>query len=384
MLRAGLNNGAPSFGAGLLYGSFQLDYSYGWLADRDLDPNHRVSVTFSFGPTKQEMVRRAELRRAQEIEEEMRARREWERRQTILGGLREGQAALERGDYYVAFREFTRVLSIPDSVGLDPDLIEARQEAREKLRLTDQRLQEQFAQEAARQAQERESQRRQAFLEEHFKKAQAFLAQNNYVAAVREFDRILEEMPGHAQTVEFREKAVQEQRAAAQALIQDAEREARKPGGANEAIRIYREAAKVAEGQPDLASLVEGRIARLTQQLNFDNLFRQGLEERRNGNYAAAAEAFKRAMQLQPQNAVVRQHYEEALQRAMAKDVEPEGQARELYREGFRLYQQNRFEEALQKFEEANRLQPYVRRILQGIDAAKEQIAKSQGRQRPE
>lgn len=384
MLRAGLNNGAPSVGAGLQYGSFQLDYSYGWLADRDLEPNHRVSVTFSFGPTKQEMVRRAELRRAQEMEEEMRARREWERRQTILTGLREGEAALERDDYYVAFREFTRVVSIPDSVGLDPDLIEARQEAREKLRLTDQRLQEQFAQEAARRAQERESQRRQAFVEEHFKKAQAFLAQNNFVAAVREFDRILEEIPGHAQTVEFREKAVQEQRAAAQAIIQDAEREARKPGGANEAIRIYREAARVAEGQPDLVSLAEGRIARLTQQLNFDNLFRQGLEEKRNGNYAAAAEAFKRAMQLQPQNATVRRYYEEAMERAMAKDVEPEGQARELYREGFRLYQQNRFEEALQKFEEANRLQPYVRRILQGIDAAKEQIAKSQGRQRPE
>ncbi|MBC7186679.1 MAG: hypothetical protein H5U38_06555, partial [Calditrichaeota bacterium] len=384
MLRAGLNNGAPSFGAGLAYSSFQIDYSYGWLADRDLDPTHRVSVTFSFGPTKQEMVRRAELRRAQEIEEEMRARREWERRQTILTGLRDGQAALERGDYYVAFREFTRVLSIPDSVGLDPDLIEARQEARDKLRLTDERLQEQFAQEAARRAQEREIQRRQAFVEEHFKKAQAFLAQNNFVAAIREFDRILEEFPGHAQATEFREKAVQEQRAAAQAIIQDAEREARKPGGANEAIRIYREAARVADGQPDLVSLVEGRIARLTEQLNFDNLYRQGLEERRNGNYAAAAEAFKRALQFQPQNPVVRQHYEEAMQRALAKDVEPEGRARELYREGYRLYQQNKFEEALEKFEEANRVQPYVRRILQGIDAAKEQIAKAQGRQRQE
>lgn len=384
MLRAGLNNGAPSFGAGLVYSSFQIDYSYGWLADRDLDPTHRVSVTFSFGPTKQEMVRREELRRAQEIEEEMRARREWERRQTILSGLREGQAALERGDYYVAFREFTRVLSIPDSVGLDPDLIEARQEARDKLRLTDERLQEQFAQEAARRAQEREIQRRQAFVEEHFKKAQAFLAQNNFVAAIREFDRILEEFPGHARAVEFREKAVQEQRAAAQAIIQDAEREARKPGGANEAIRMYREAARVADGQPDLVSLVEGRIARLTQQLNFDNLYRQGLEERRNANYAAAAEAFKRALQFQPQNPVVRQHYEEAMQRALAKDVEPEGQARELYREGYRLYQQNKFEEALEKFEEANRLQPYVRRILQGIDAAKEQIAKAQGRPRQE
>ncbi len=131
-------------------------------------------------------------------------------------------------------------------------------------------------------------------------------------------------------------------------------------------------------------TLVEGRIARLTQELNFDNLFRQGLEERRNGNYAAAAEAFKRAMQLQPQNQVVRKHYEEAMERALAKDVEPVGRARELYREGFRLYQQNRFEEALQKFEEANREQPYVRRILQGIDAAKEQIAKAQGRSRQE
>lgn len=384
MVRAGLNNGAPSFGAGLAYSSFQIDYSYGWFAERDVAPNHRVSITFSFGLTKQEMVRRAELRRAQEIEEEMRARREWERRQIILSGVREGQAALDRGDYYVAFREFTRVLSIPDSVGLDPDLVEARQEAREKLRLTDQRLQEQFAQEAARRAQEREIQRRQAFVEEHFRKAQAFLAENAFGAAIRELDRILEEFPDNAQAREFRDKAVQDQRAAAQAVIQNAEREARKPGGANEAIRIYREAARIAEGQPDLVSLVEGRIARLTQELNFDNLFRQGLEERRNGNYAAAAEAFKRAMQFQPQNQVVRKHYEEALERALAKDVEPVGKARDLYREGFRLYQQNRFEEALQKFEEANREQPYVRRILQGIDAAKEQIAKAQGRQRPE
>ncbi len=381
MLRIGINDGTLAFGAGASYGSFQLDYSYGWLDATELAPNHKISFTYSFGKTKDELIRLANDRRMREIEEATVNAIRMRNRTTIMSGLRDGNAEYEKGNFGIAYAKYTSALSVEDTLGLDEDVLLARREAARKRDLIDEQLREERNREAERRFVARQEQEELAFIEEHSEKGLAFLGEKKYIEAIEEFDRILERRPDHEQTVRLKDQAIQAQRDAVNALILQGDRASRRPGGNAEANRIYRDAAEQARGQADLVTLINGKIRQLNASLNFDLLYQQGIEEKRAGNYTAAMEAFRRALEIEPNNELVRQHYEEARAWSQAKDVRPTGEAGVLYKQGYSLLIKGKYNEALPIFEEANRLQPHVLIILQAIDHCKKQISKEGSRE---
>jgi hypothetical protein len=83
MLRLGYNGQQLTFGGGVSYQVFQIDYAYGKYAqDKDnfLDAQHRVSVTMHFGKTKTQMQEDAQAKLIRQIEAETRKQATFDRR----------------------------------------------------------------------------------------------------------------------------------------------------------------------------------------------------------------------------------------------------------------------------------------------------------------
>jgi len=109
--RAGVDNGEMSFGGGLRYRNFQIDYGTSRIGDPGFFPrSHRFSLIFYFGKSIPDQRRLLEERRDQDIQRRIRGRMEADRQKRIIEGLQAGREYLEKEDYFNARLEFARVL----------------------------------------------------------------------------------------------------------------------------------------------------------------------------------------------------------------------------------------------------------------------------------
>ncbi|KPL08430.1 hypothetical protein AMJ86_00575 [bacterium SM23_57] len=375
MLRMGLNNGEMVFGAGVAYNIFQFDYSYGSSADAYFSASHRISLTINFGKTKTELIEIAERRRMEEIADEVRRQRQLEREQEIQERMTEGKRYFREGDFLNARIAFMAVLK------RDED----HEEAKELLAKADQKNDEQeqklweSRQEKLRLEQAQIEREKKIHL--HWQQGRAYFENGQYASAVSEWNEVLKLDPNHDLARAGKEKALAEWKKNVLDLIAKADK-LYTDKRYHEAIRTLDEAENLNFQDEQIVKNIKSKIQRYENALDFDDLYRQGLEYFNEKNYKMAWPKFEKALQLEPRNETIKNFYNDAKARAMATYQQMPPELQQKYVDGVNLTNKGKYEEALKIFQEIREKQPYNKRILNAIDKAKEGLNRSKKLQR--
>jgi len=371
MLRLGYYDGHPTYGAGAKLAGLQLDYSYwnGW--DSLLGSSHRISLVFNVGKDREQKIAEYRERELRRIEEEVMHQRQLDRNEAILSGLSKARMHFANGDYIHASVAINKAL-VYDETGNDPDLAEARGLAEQINKSIDDQRRREEAEALKRSEEEARLKRRQQLVDEHYQKALAAFGAEDFPGALAECDRGLEIDPGSGLLKDLRSKAETDLKLKLDKLMQTAYRMSQE-GRIVDAIGNYSKARQLAIGNSQYETYISSQLSQLESRLNFEELYRRGLNYERNLNWSAAADLYKDAMRLQPSNQALKKKFEEANVRANAKEMAMPDNVKELYAEGLKAYRAARYDEAVRFFEEARKLQPLNKTILRALDTANEQ-----------
>lgn len=367
-LRAGLDHNKLTFGGGLRFQSFTLDYANARFGDAEFFPRtHRFSLTFFIGKSIPEQRKRLALERERETLERVQQEMEEERKRRIAEALSAGKNYLANGDFFSARIEFGRVLKE------DPNHAEATQllaqtiahaEAFEKERET--KLLQETQEKAARQ-------RAIAFARQCYTEGLEFFDKGLYGKALERWRLGIQSDRTNTQL----QNSITRTEALLKSEVQKSVSKARQlmtQDNFSEAYRILRSARDMVGEERDLLQQIMSEMKILDEKFGFMNAYEAGMQRYEKQDYQAAVEFFQRALELDPNNERVKEMYRNAVARAhgLTKEMSPE--VKEKYRAGLRFYQEGNYKEALRIWEQALDLDPYNVKLLQAIDGARARL----------
>jgi tetratricopeptide (TPR) repeat protein len=366
--RLGYDGKRITFGGGLRYRQFQIDYAMSQIGELDyFQKSHRFTLIFYLGKSITEQEQFLEAQRQEEIRRTINARMEADRKKRIIEGLQAGKEYLERGDYFNARLEFSRVLRD------DTENIEAKQ----LLELTtqkEQELQKAREEELLRDAREKEKRLRDnIFVNQRFNEGLEALEKGDFQKAVDKWNQALERDPDNPQINTYIQKARSELEGEISRLITKAKQLIHQEN-LSEAYKVLEHAKNQAEGSPKLQKKVLSEIRRLDNTVNFITNYQAGLQRYRKAEYEEATHFFEKALQYEPNNERARELYRNALARSKGHKREMEGEVKDKFYRGIQLYRDGRYEEALKEWEETLNLDPHNIKILEAIEGAKRKL----------
>ncbi len=384
MFRLGWNKRGESENAGITWGlgvnylGFQVDYSYWNGVDSFFGGGHRISASVGIGKTRSE--RRADLQavRMRQIQEEAERSRALERQKAIDEGFAEAQDFYSNGDYARAYRAIMQVLSFakgPD----DPEFKDARDLEQMIEAARQRKFEAQLANQAERNQVRQDSLRRQQQIKEFYDNAFAFFEAGDYKRAIQECERALELDSQDPQTRSLMRDCEQELKQQIEDFMMRAKRLASE-SRYYEALNLYTSAQDLADGFDDRsASQIEGEINRLRSALTFEDKILQARQHELDDNWAKAAQLYEEALRVQPNNQTLKQKHLEAQARANAKYMKMTPEVNALYIKGYRAVREKRFDEGIEYYKQALELQPLNITILNALDYARDQKARQAG-----
>ncbi|MBD3218167.1 MAG: PorV/PorQ family protein [candidate division Zixibacteria bacterium] len=355
-LRGGYDRSEITLGAGLKYKFARFDYAFKGHAD--LDPTHRLGISFFFGPTISEQKAKQEARLRQE--EEVRA--EELRRKRVTGLQEKADTFYENEVWDSAVVYYNQVLAY------DSENIDAITRIREITDKLESRAREEIDTKAGELAYNR-------LMERYQKTADSLYRLSEYENARLEYQRILEldsssvYAVGRLSEIENRfDQIVDSLKARGAALIAQEEY--------SDAVVVLTEAQKI---RPDDAD-VRRRISYAKTRLLIDQKLRDAVETLNEGDTTAAQLIFQEILELDPQEQVALDYLE---QLEKEPEIEPisidrlkaDSEYWNLYLEGLEQFGEGKYKEAIDKWETV--LEKYP-----GSEDTKENIRQAQRRLR--
>ncbi len=373
MIRAGIYNNEGThfvFGAGAKYNLFQLDYSYAALNVADMGSSHRISFSVNFGKTRSDKLEIAKQLEMERIREEVENQQRLAREQELKERLEEGRRLFNEGDFIKAQIEFSAVLQIDQENEEAQDKLQqakAKQEEEQDRSLRERIQRENLVKEQAELDQ---------YIREHWEKGIVFYEKGQFEDAIDEWNLILKRDQNYQLAIEFRDRALTDMRNEVKALVRQAENLAAK-NNYFDAVRLLDKAKSKNLSELKLDDDIDAKIAQYTEALDLEKLYRTGLGYYDNKDYNEAAEMFRKALDLDPKNKVIKDFYEKANARATATNEPLPPDLKQKYYKGVNLSTNGQYEEALRIFAEILESQPNNKRVLTTIDKTKEKLEKS-------
>jgi len=350
--------------------------------EHELNASHRITFTFTFGRSKDELIEIAEKKKLEEIDKQVAQKIEWERNEKMAQALESGKRYLEEEDYLRAQREFNVIIGFESEV---PDAIEIR-EAKELFKFSEEKYRDQMektlAEIQARDAKERKLQEDRIFINEHFKRGLSNYEHKEYEKAIAEWEKILERDPENKLAQEHIKKARVDFSTELYSLIQRADALG-KTGRFREAVNILNQAIGLNPDDQNIRKQITNRRDRYENMLSFYDLYQQGSFHQTRKEYKQAMEAYEKALTIEPNNKEVKKRYEEVKARAFAKIEPMTGQVKADFVKSIRLINQGNYQEALSILESLQKIQPYNKEILDAIDTVRENIERQKRSQQP-
>ena len=367
-LRAGLDNGELCFGGGLRWWNFQLDYATSRISDPEFFPrSHRFTLVFYIGKSIPEQKRIIEEMRRQEVQARIQERMEADRQRRISEGLKAGKEFLEKGEHFNARLEFSRVLRE------DKDNQEARQ-LLDQTTLEEQTLQQKREDDLLQQA--RESDRRErdnTFVQQRFNEGLEHLSKGDFQKAINKWRQALERDPENPQINSYIQQAEAELGNEVNRLIARANQLVRQEN-ISEAYKVLDRARDQTVGNPELHERVLRNIRTLDRYVDFLTNYQEGQQRYSKGDYEGAASSLQKALEYFPEHERTKELYRNALARSKGKRTDMAPEVKDLWVRGGMLYLDGRYDEAIQTWEEALKIDPHNVIILDAIDRAKKRI----------
>lgn len=367
-LRMGVDNGSMAFGGGLRYKNFQIDYGTSRIGDPGFFPrSHRFSIIFYIGKNLPEQRRQLEEQKVQEIQRRFSERMETERQRRIQEGLKAGTEYLQKGDYFNARLEFSRVLTE------DKENREAQQKLAETTE-KEQAMQQERQANLLREDRERErSQRDNTFVNQRFTEGLEALQDADFRKAIEKWEQALQRDPNNLQIIGYIQRAKVELENEVNKLIAKAQQLVRQEN-LSEAYKVLGRAKEQTEGNPELQQKVLREIQSLDRTVDFLTNYQEGVQRYGKGEYEAAARFFQKALQYDPNHSRAREFLRNSLARSGGEKKEMTGEVKEKFYQGIQLYSDGKYEEALTVWEEALELDPQNIKLLEAIEGARKKL----------
>lgn len=367
MVRLGMDGSSPTFGAGLQYSIFQIDYAFSSSPYSNVFSSvHRFSVSLSFGPTRDDLMKLAEARKKEEEEKLIAAIREADRQKMIKQHLEQADKFFNEGQYLDAIVEYQQVLSY-DAFNQKAKVMLDSADALLQKRLDEER---QKAVQTALDKERAESDRQ--FIQEHFEKGRTYLNNNQFTQALIEFNLALEKAPDDPTILEAINTTKRRLNEELNRLVTKIRQEFRN-GNYSEALRLVGEARLLGGDNQALQQEIET----LSQRIKVQETIQRGLSFFELGEYDLALKVFEEALQLNPDNELVKQYYEKARIEAQSKQEELDPASEKKFLQGVDLFVKGKYQEAIDVWQEILKDYPYNKKVLTAIENARERLKKS-------
>ena len=364
-----------TYGLGFRYLGIQIDYSY-WNGRDTFSGSHRVSAALYLGKTREQKLaeqQEAEMRR---IREQAIKQRQEERREAIYSGLARAKQYYEDEDYPRAYSAINKVLAYDDT-GEAPEFAEARELAQKINDAMEKRREEEISEQLQEEQRNEQRERRRQQVKEHYEKALAFYEEEQYHRAIEECDQALQYNVDSGLVKDLRANAVEDLKNKILDLVEKAHK-LEKRGRIDSALDLFRQALPLSRNYAEMESLISEKIRQLEGRLSYESKLRQASEYELDKQWSEAAALYQEALQIAPNNKLLRQKYEEAKKRAKAKRIDMTPQVREIYLKGYNAMTNKNYDQAIQYFKQALELQPHNANLWGALDYARSERRKQQ------
>jgi tetratricopeptide (TPR) repeat protein len=366
-LRLGYNGISATLGAGIQYSVFQIDYSFGQSPYSDVfSTQHRFSVGFNFGQTRDEMFQISEARRIAEEERIVTAMREADRQKLVAQRLKAGDEFFNSGNYLDAIVEYQQVVQ--------QDAFNPRAQA--MLDSSENMLQRELDTQralAVREALDKDrAETDRLFVKEHFEKGRLFLDKNQFTESLIEFNLALERAPEDAtmvSAVSTTQRRLQEE---INRLVSQG-RQQFQNGDYSEAMRLLTDARVLGGDNPAIQTEIETLIRRVKIQ---DNI-QKGLSLFEIGEYDTAIQMFDEALKVNPDEELARQYLERSRLESQSREEKMDPETERRYLEGMDRFVKGKYQDAITIWQEILDKHPYNRKVLKAVKGARERLNKS-------
>lgn len=370
MLRMGLNDGM-TFGGGVVYQNFQIDYALGRYSNDAADVfgvQHRVSMTMQLGKSKQELLEARRRKEDERIAESIAREQRLKDQAAFAKAMEDGRIYFEKKDYFqaqISFNEATR--TFPGDEDAQVWAKKAQEQFSEQQRL-EAETRERIA--ATRAKRESDS----LFVESQIELGQKHFNAGDFTEAVRQWEVGLSRAPQNARLQQLIAKTKSELDNRVTDVLKKA-RSAEAAGRFSEAIQAYNKALSDGNLNATQRAEVTNIITRLQNQMNVQEQYKQGVTAYLARDYRTALSYFDEVIKIEPRNNLAQKYRYDAESRlnAQAKDFASE-QVRLRFAEAAKLSQRGNFAEAVKILEEIQREDRYNKRILDAIDQARDKI----------
>ncbi len=369
MLRLGMDSNGLTYGAGVEYRFFQIDYGFGSTEYSDyFSAVHRISLTFNFGLTRDDLFTIAEAKRQEEEDRIIAEIREADRQQSIVTHLKLADEYFNTEKYLDAIVEYQQV------IGQDPFHFRAKV----MLDSSNTMLQKGFESQQALAVKDAldkdraENDRR--YVNEHFEKGRLFLDKKQFTEALIEFNISLERDPKNETLLNAISTTKRRLSEEINSLVRKG-REEFKNQNYSEALRLLADARLLGGQNSELQTEIEA----LAQRIKLQENIQQGLLLYDIGEYGKALQLFEGVLDMDPENPLVKQYVERSKVETIGKDEEMDPDAERLYHEGVEKFLIGKYQDAIGLWEEILIKHPYNKKVLAAIKGAKERL-KSTGK----
>jgi tetratricopeptide (TPR) repeat protein len=367
MLRLGFNGQSPSFGAGVKYSIFQIDYAFANPStDGLLPPTHRISLSFNFGMNRDEMFEIVEARRKENEARIIAEMREADKQRFIAEHLKNADEFFETEEYFNAVVEYQQVISADpfherSLIMLDSSraLIEKQFQQRQNLAVQDALDKDRAAADSA-------------FITQRFSAGQLALDQKNYTQALIEFNLALERDPGNQSILAAIDATKRSLNMEIRNLIQRARQETQ-DGNFSGALRTLAKARMLSSDDPSIDNEINNMVGSIKLQENIQ----KGLKLYDIGEYEQALQIFEEVLAAEPDNQFIKRYYDRSRAESVAADQKMDPDVERRYLEGVDRYLAGKYQEAIDIWQKLFDEHPN-RKILDAINGAQDRIKRSQ------
>jgi len=350
-LRLGLDRNRPTFGAGLFFKSFNLDYAYENI--EYLGSSHRISFSFSFGSS---IIEKRQNRRASLVREERQAwENELDRQADSL--LLSADEFRESGEYQNALRDYQKVL------GLNPESERARVMSDSMLNTIISSSLEGV-----------EDRKRQELISGRVESALNDFNQGRLNQAISKYRLLLEIDPGNETITDLLASAEENRLAEISRLKQSAvnlQNQGNLPGALAEWGRVL--------SLDDSDSDALTRIDALKGRMQGNQMIANALSLISDGRYAEAIEILERADRLKPNDKSIRSLISEARSKSVPpttiEDIKSNTEHWNRYLSGLESYQQSDYKKAIEIWTDLAKIYPNNSDLNKNINQARERLA---------
>lgn len=366
-LRVGFDGFHPTFGAGMRYSIFQIDYAFGQVVGNSyFPPVHRFSLTFNFGLNRDQLRILAAAERKQEEERLIADMREADRQKFVAEHLEKGDKFFNESNYLDAIVEYQQVITQDAFNKRATVMLDSSESVFRRQREQEQTLAIQSALNTERATANRE------FIQRHFDKGRDYLDKKQFTEALIEFNLALERGPKDASTLAAIQTTKRRMAEETSRLIQKGRQEFAN-GNYAAALGLLADARLLGGDN----QVIQNEIETLSRRIKLQENIQKGMGLFEIGEYDQARNVFEEALKINPENELAKQYLEKSKIETVGK-TEPLSPAAETkYLQGVDRFVKGKYAQAISIWEEILREYPYNKKVLKAVEGARERLNKS-------